>query len=708
MVIVMRCVCKPMKAVIGVILCLMIVLLGIIFWQKKSSALTFSQEIGVSFTFNPMFRIMISSDLYIYNLASGTVLDSNIIDVGVITNNITGYSLNATVGNSTYNTRNLVHEMAGASFNFASVNYGSNLTNLTTDNTWGYAFSLDDGSNWSNYSGLPLYSDGMNVATLKTSTSPSDAVGDYIKFKIAARAASTQAAGVYHNVINFIGVGNVVPQYTVQFDSNDGTGTMPNQIIFRDEPTMLSVNLFAPPAGKVFAGWNTATDGSGTAYTDQQQVTNLAVDGGTVVLYAQWEQKNPCKNDTTSLYCKVVALVKKTNNQPRTQTSADLRAVITVPTSSDPAVDTSNSGVYLYNESIFGTPSDANNAFPIYYYRGILDSDLDDTSSSSYGSNGDGAYYPNYVRLGNTCWRIVRTTGSGGVKMIYNGLYSSGTTANSCANATTNAEIADKRFGLQGNSAESTNWHYNINRVGYTFNNDISIQDVTTDTSVDIILGSNSNYITTNTADSNIKDYLENTWFTSSNGISAYESILEPSAGYCNDRITYNSNASYVITTMPPYIRSDANIVRFGSQIRNLMTNRRLSLSCPRGTVDLYTTASATNGNKQLNKPVVLFTVDEVALAGSGYGGRTSVLSYSSNYSYSSYLRSGSSYWLLSPTCRESNGDVWGYYLNTSGYPGSTSMRSFNGVRPAISLIYGTTPTSGTGTAIDPWVINAP
>ena len=56
--------------------------------------------------------------------------------------------------------------------------------------------------------------------------------------------------------------------------------------------------------------------------------------------------------------------------------------------------------------------------------------------------------------------------------MIYNGLYSSGTTANSCANATTNAEIADKRFGLQGNSAESTNWHYNINRVGYTFNND--------------------------------------------------------------------------------------------------------------------------------------------------------------------------------------------------------------------------------------------
>ena len=65
-----------------------------------------------------------------------------------------------------------------------------------------------------------------------------------------------------------------------------------------------------------------------------------------------------------------------------TQSTTDLQAVITQPTSSNPSTDTSNSGVYTYDASTFGAASDASSDYSIYYYRGILDSDLDNTTSN--------------------------------------------------------------------------------------------------------------------------------------------------------------------------------------------------------------------------------------------------------------------------------------------------------------------------------------
>ncbi len=665
-----------------------------LFSLNSASALTYSQDVGVSFTFNSALRLTVSSDLFINNLAPGTTADSNEIIVNVLSNNITGYSLNATVGNTTYNTRNLVHNVSGSSANFASIAFGSSLANLTTDSTWGYSYSVNNNFNWTNYSGLPLYSDTSHVATLKTTTGPSaNSTDDNIYFKIAAKAASNQASGLYRNVINFTTVANAVPQYTVQFNANTGTGTMPNQVIFRDEATMLSANLFAPPAGKVFAGWNTAANGSGTSYTDQQQVTNLAADGGTIILYAQWDS-TICNGHETELYCKVAAMSKGT------QTASDLQAVITVPTSSNPAADTSNSGVYEYNSSAFGTASDANNAYPIYYYRGILDSNLDGTTST-YGSNGDGAYYPNYVKLGNTCWRIIRTTGSGGVKMIYNGLYSSGTTANSCANATSHAQITSKAFNGDSSTTKQ------IVRLGYTYNDTYATNTAYT-VPISTALGSNSNYAVNNT-DSTMKDYLENTWFASSNGISAYESILEPSAGYCNDRTVFNNTSPYTqqaeSTNIVTYGTSDLDFYRFGADTRNGVSNatRTITLSCPRNIVDLYTTSSASNGNKQLRKPIALLTADEASLSGSGSGSQGG-----SNYNNNSFLRSGSDFFLLSPRSYQTDGTSFVYSLRTSGTISGAGIGNSEWARPVISLNPGVIPASGAGTATDPWVIPAP
>ncbi|MCQ4827322.1 InlB B-repeat-containing protein, partial [Eubacterium callanderi] len=45
--------------------------------------------------------------------------------------------------------------------------------------------------------------------------------------------------------------------------------------------------------GYSFKGWNTQSDGGGTAYTDGQNVVNLtAVEGEKVTLYAQWRANN--------------------------------------------------------------------------------------------------------------------------------------------------------------------------------------------------------------------------------------------------------------------------------------------------------------------------------------------------------------------------------------------------------------------------------
>ena len=408
-----------------------------------------------------------------------------------------------------------------------------------------------------------------------------------------------------------------------------------------------------------------------------------------VVVTNEWSDPEPLYNKVEAL-----ALQKGGGSSVVTQSRSDLQAVITA----------ANSGVYQYDSSVFGTASDVNNGYNIYYYRGILDSNLDGTDAT-YGSNGDGVTWPNYVKLGDTCWRIFRTTASGGVKIIYNGSYSGGTTANSCANALDNAQITTQAFGLKGNSAQSA-WYYNINRVGYTFNNTKSLQDSTTSTPVGTVFGDNSNYTTTNTANSNIKNYIENTWFST---ISAYESMFEPSAGYCNDRSPYSDEAgATALTSIPPYrTSSSGQTMYFGARTRLRQDNATnpVTLSCPRGTVDLYTTSSASDGNKQLAKPIALITADEAALSGSGFtASYGNASAQASNYNYNSFLRSGSFFWLLSPHDRLS-GFAYGFYLSSHGAIGSDAVLSSRGVRPVVSISHETNVTGGTGTATDPWTV---
>lgn len=75
----------------------------------------------------------------------------------------------------------------------------------------------------------------------------------------------------------------------MKFDANGGTGSMPDQYIRKDETISLLENAFESENG-VFDGWNTKADGSGTQYSDKEQVTNLVLPNESITLYATWMQ----------------------------------------------------------------------------------------------------------------------------------------------------------------------------------------------------------------------------------------------------------------------------------------------------------------------------------------------------------------------------------------------------------------------------------
>ena len=76
---------------------------------------------------------------------------------------------------------------------------------------------------------------------------------------------------------------------TITFNANGGSGTVPSAI-----STYVGVANTIPSnsltrTGYTFNGWNTASDGSGTAYATGSTITP----SGNVTLYAQWEKTTP-------------------------------------------------------------------------------------------------------------------------------------------------------------------------------------------------------------------------------------------------------------------------------------------------------------------------------------------------------------------------------------------------------------------------------
>ena len=234
----------------------------------------------------------------------------------------------------------------------------------------------------------------------------------------------------------------------------------------------------------------------------------------------------------------------------------------TIDFSKTSAVSSTN-GIYM--------TTDTEGNVPVYYYRGNVD---------------------NRVIFANFCWRIVRTTETGGVKLIYDGVPSNG----QCNNTGDNSTIGNSPFNSSNDNARY---------VGYMYGSSIDDE--------------------TYTHDSDIKTIIDN-WYETN--MTSYTTQLEDTV-FCNDR-SYTTGDLYLYLYFGAYTR--------------LVTNKTPTLKC-RNTKDKFT-VNASNGNGALTYPVGLITADEMAYAGGVYNTRNN----------SFYLYIGKLYWTLSPSLTNYNG----------------------------------------------------
>ncbi len=177
--------------------------------------------------------------------------------------------------------------------------------------------------------------------------------------------------------------------YTVTYDGNGSTGgsvpTDSNQYLDTATVTVLGNTGSLVKTGNVFAGWNTAADGSGTTYAPG---ATFAIDGADVTLYAIWTDipdntvTTKAINASTFTAKRVVTADDVTNGAIvfDFQTLRDLAAVVTVVTDagvvsvadiavSYPAAGKVRvSGVGLVKDYIVSVFAAINSLDPVYKY----------------------------------------------------------------------------------------------------------------------------------------------------------------------------------------------------------------------------------------------------------------------------------------------------------------------------------------------------
>ena len=75
-------------------------------------------------------------------------------------------------------------------------------------------------------------------------------------------------------------------EYTLSFNANGGSGSMSNQVFTHGTSQKISANTFTRE-GYDFNGWNTNADGTGTSYTNKQNISITK----SMTLYAKWKIK---------------------------------------------------------------------------------------------------------------------------------------------------------------------------------------------------------------------------------------------------------------------------------------------------------------------------------------------------------------------------------------------------------------------------------
>ena len=202
-----------------------------------------------------------------YNANGGTITDSPHLNGSTyykLTSNMVQYSTSANGTYSDYVSR----------FN-PTLTY-CNLLNIGTYNATRTGYRID---------GTKAYALNANgTGTLFNQDSSSSSTTNPVTTKLLNGGTELTADKTITLYVNWI-----PNTYTVTYNGNGNTGgSTANSSHTYGTAKALTANGFTR-TGYSFKGWNTKPDGSGTAYTNSQSVSNLtATNGGTVTLYAQW------------------------------------------------------------------------------------------------------------------------------------------------------------------------------------------------------------------------------------------------------------------------------------------------------------------------------------------------------------------------------------------------------------------------------------
>ena len=298
----------------------------------------------------------------------------------------------------------------------------------------------------------------------------------------------------------------------------------------------------------------------------------------------------------------------------------------------------------------------------------LLASTEDDYGTSYYFR---GAVKNNYVEFANKCWRIVRITGDGSVKLVLHNDNTAGA-ANPCSSANNSTNAAFARYS-------ETKYTSSFNTNNYEENAYIGFKYGTTGASDYASAHANTNKST-------ILKNLES-WYN--NNLESYESKLADTI-WCNDKSTVSGGPGY-----------GTNSTDYAAYNR-LTSTKQPTLICPNdnkgGKLSKFTVSDIINGNGNLTYKIGLLTADEIAFAG--------FIAYTHNLS--TYLQENAKviyWWSLSPGYfHGSHAGVWVVY--SGGLSNGNNPSGRCGVRPAISLVSDATISRGTGTSEDPYIIN--
>ena len=334
----------------------------------------------------------------------------------------------------------------------------------------------------------------------------------------------------------------------------------------------------------------------------------------------------------------------------------------------EPGIDNTLAGTVLRNNKV-QTPLTTPGAAVSTADEALLASAEDDYGTSYYFR---GAVKNNYVEFANKCWRIVRVSGDGSVKLILHNDNPTGV-ANPCDAANNSASAAFARYsGETYKSAYNTNYNDNA-YVGFKYGT----------------VGAGDYALThANTNKSTILTNLE-AWYEKNN-LKNYEKVIADTV-WCNDKTNVTD------ATFNPYGYSNVNGQGYAKNITYYGATQRL-ISTSNSAGGTGPSLKCNGELSKINSKVGLITADELALAGYAYAqnNKTTYLQENATDTY---------WWSLSPNYFNGGyASVWGVYGSIGSFDNFNDVFNTNGVRPSISL-KSTTNVTGNGTSEDPYII---